>query len=177
GGDIHQRMTFLERIYNRIREQIDSVPIALKMNCDDFVDGGLTINESMIVAERMTDLGIDLIEISGGGFDRDSSLKPRANHSDSKLAEVTYAGHAEKIRMWTRNLPLALVEGFKHRSVMDEIIERDIADIVSMSRPFIREPDLVKKLRNGQEDTSCTRCDACSSSEVFGKVMLECQLD
>jgi 2,4-dienoyl-CoA reductase-like NADH-dependent reductase (Old Yellow Enzyme family) len=46
-----------------------------------------------------------------------------------------------------------------------------------MSRPFIREPDLVKRLQEGQGEVSCIRCDACRSEVAFSKEMLRCRVD
>jgi 2,4-dienoyl-CoA reductase-like NADH-dependent reductase (Old Yellow Enzyme family) len=50
-----------------------------------------------------------------------------------------------------------------------------MADVISMSRPFIREPDLVMRLQAGQREAGCIRCDACEASEVFSKEMLRCR--
>lgn len=177
GGDISDRITFLKRVYKAIRERVGSFPISLKLNCDDFASGGLTVDDSRYVAKTMKTMGLDLLELSGGGFERDPSLKARAKHSDPELSEVSYAGHAEKIRQVTGDMPLALVEGFTTRVAMEYVLELDIADIISMSRPFIRQPNLVQNIRDGQTEVACTRCNACSSPEVFGKVMLRCQLD
>jgi 2,4-dienoyl-CoA reductase-like NADH-dependent reductase (Old Yellow Enzyme family) len=48
--------------------------------------------------------------------------------------------------------------------------------MISMSRPFIREPDLVMRLQAGQREAGCIRCDACEASDVFSKEMLRCRL-
>ena len=87
----------------------------------------------------------DLIEISGGGVRRRSELRARAKSKDPELAEAYFAGHAEKIRDATKPTPLALVVGIRSRRTMEAIVEKGIADMVSMSRPFIREPSLVKE--------------------------------
>jgi 2,4-dienoyl-CoA reductase-like NADH-dependent reductase (Old Yellow Enzyme family) len=55
---------------------------------------------------------------------------------------------------------------------MKAILEEDVADIISMSRPFIREPDLILKLKAGKEASSCVTCDACH--ELFGNEMMRC---
>ncbi len=87
----------------------------------------------------------DLIEISGGGVGRRSGLRARAKSRDPELAEAYFAGHAEKIRDATKPTPLALVGGIRSRRTMEAVVEKGIADMVSMSRPFIREPSLVKE--------------------------------
>jgi 2,4-dienoyl-CoA reductase-like NADH-dependent reductase (Old Yellow Enzyme family) len=83
-----------------------------------------------------------LIEISGGGVGRRSELRARAKSRDPELAEAYFAGHAEKIRDATKPTPLALVVGIRSRRTMEAIVGKGIADMVSMSRPFIREPSL-----------------------------------
>jgi 2,4-dienoyl-CoA reductase-like NADH-dependent reductase (Old Yellow Enzyme family) len=58
---------------------------------------------------------------------------------------------------------------------MKAVVDRGIADVISMSRPFIREPDLVRRLQAGQQEAGCIRCDVCEASDVFSKEMLRCR--
>jgi 2,4-dienoyl-CoA reductase-like NADH-dependent reductase (Old Yellow Enzyme family) len=60
---------------------------------------------------------------------------------------------------------------------MKAVVDRGVADVISMSRPFIREPDLVMRLQAGQQEVSCIRCDACEASDVFSKEMLRCRVE
>jgi len=178
GGNLENRMRFLVEIYDEIKTRVRSnVPIMLKMNCDDFSWNGFTIEESVKVAEAICNKGLSLLEISGGGVGRQNKLRKKAQSHDNELVEATFAGHATKIRAATRTTPMALVNGIRSQKCMDALINKDIADIISMSRPFIREPDLVKKLKNGQPEATCNSCDACISDEVFSKMMLRCHLD
>jgi 2,4-dienoyl-CoA reductase-like NADH-dependent reductase (Old Yellow Enzyme family) len=71
---------------------------------------------------------------------------------------------------------MALVYGFRKLETMHTAVDTGLTDMVCMSRPFIREPDLVRRLQSGQREASCIRCDACSGSDVFGKTMLRCHL-
>ena len=72
---------------------------------------------------------------------------------------------------------MALVNGIRSRGCMEAIVGKDVADLISMSRPFIREPDLVKNLKAGQQAATCTSCGACQSRDVFGRMMLRCHLE
>ncbi|MEA4834604.1 MAG: NADH:flavin oxidoreductase, partial [Anaeromusa sp.] len=58
-------------------------------------------------------------------------------------------------------VPVILVGGMRSRAVMQEAINEGKADLVSMSRAFICEPDLVKRLAAGQEKASCVSCNGC----------------
>ena len=177
GGTPGNRMRFLMEVYDEVRGRVGNEPVLVKMNCDDFSPGGFTVDDAVKVAVAIAEKGIDLIEVSGGGRGRRDALRARARHSDPSLAELAFAGHASKIRDATRPTPMALVYGFRKLETMHQAVDMGLTDVVSMSRPFIREPDLVRRLQAGQQMVSCTRCDACSGDDVFGKTMLKCQLE
>jgi 2,4-dienoyl-CoA reductase-like NADH-dependent reductase (Old Yellow Enzyme family) len=175
-------MRLLLQVYDEIRNRLGrNVPVMLKMNCDDFVPGGFSIGESPRVAAAICRRGLDALEISGGGLgtpadnEHKHELRALARSSDPDLREASYAGYAQKIREATRPTPMALVNGIRSRRCMESILGKGVADIISMSRPFIREPDIVERLRAGQERASCVSCELCESSEVFSKMMLRCQ--
>ncbi len=178
GGSLENRMRLLLEVYDEIRGRLGAgVPVLLKMNCDDFSPDGFTVEESTRVAEAICRRGLDAIEISGGGVGRNPELMARARSRDPELEEALFAGHAERIREATKPTPMALVNGIRSRRCMEAIIRKGVADLISMSRPFIREPDLVKRLQAGQEAATCTTCNACRSRTVFGKMMLRCHLE
>jgi 2,4-dienoyl-CoA reductase-like NADH-dependent reductase (Old Yellow Enzyme family) len=117
-----------------------------------------------------------MIEVSGGGIGQEDKYLERARHNDPSLSEPSFAGHCEKIRTTTKPKPLALVNGFRTKTVMQAVVNSGIADLISMSRPFINEPDLVKRLKEGQREVNCIRCDACEADSVFSKEMLRCRI-
>ena len=177
GGSLKDRMNLLIRVYDEVRKRVGGIPILLKLNSDDFSPDGFTVEDSIQVSQTMYEEGIDLIEISGGGIGRKEELRSRAKHEDDTFSELAFVGHAARIRKNTGSAPMALVNGFHHRATMEAAIERGLADIVSMSRPFIREPTLATNLKEGQDEVGCIRCDRCLGEDVFGRVMLQCQLD
>ncbi len=177
GGSLRSRMALLEAVYDEIRYNVGSTPVLLKLNCDDFSPNGFTIEDSIVAAQRMLEKGIDLLEISGGGVGRQEKLKSRANHGDPALRDLPFAGHAARIRAKTKPSLMALVNGFKSLETMTYVIESDLCDMVSMSRPFIRNPSLIRDLRKGLTSASCIRCNRCLGPEVFGKEMLKCHID
>ena len=62
--------------------------------------------------------------------------------------------------------PLALVNGFRALSTMEAVLERGAAQLISLCRPLIVEPDLPRKLRNGVCDrASCASCSQCWPNE------------
>jgi 2,4-dienoyl-CoA reductase-like NADH-dependent reductase (Old Yellow Enzyme family) len=177
GGELKNRMRLLKEIYEDVRGRLgQEAVISMKMNCDDFSRDGFTVDEAAQVAQAMAIRGMDMIEVSGGGIGQEDKYKERARHEDPELSEPSFAGHCEKIRVTTRPKPLSLVNGFRTKLAMQAIVDRGIADLISLSRPFINEPDLVKRLQSGQKEASCIRCDACESDSVFSKEMLRCRI-
>ncbi len=178
GGNLESRMRLLLEVYEAIRGRIgDRVPVLLKINCDDFSPSGFTIEDAAKVVETICKRGLQTIEVSGGGIGRQEELRTRARSPDQQLVEASFAGHAPKIRKATKPIPMALVNGIRSLKGMEALIDNDLADLISMSRPFIREPNLVKLLEAGQKAATCTSCNLCISKGVFSKMMLRCHLD
>ena len=176
GGSLTNRMRLLRETYLELRARLgDDAVIAVKMNCDDFSEDGFTVAEAAEVAGELSRLGVDLIEVSGGGTGEDPRLRARARSDDPALAEASFAGHCARIRMATGSTPLALVDGLTTVAGMRAVVQSGLADLVSLSRPFIREPDLVRHLAAGQPHVTCTRCDGCY--DVLGVEMMRCVLD
>jgi len=173
GGSLENRMRLLLEVYDEVRGRTGNSPVAVKINCDDFNGDAFTVEDSVEVAKALSDRGVDLIEISGGG--RGARPEERGRAQDPEFPELAFAGHAKQIKKAVGRTPVALVNGFTWLSTMRRVVELGLVDVVSLSRPFIREPDLVKRLEGGQERVSCERCDACRAS--FGVEMLWCRLE
>ncbi|MBL7080872.1 NADH:flavin oxidoreductase [Candidatus Bathyarchaeota archaeon] len=176
GGSLENRMRLLTEVYDEIRGRVGaSFPVLIKMNCDDFSPNGFTVEDSIKVASAMAKRGMDLIEISGGGMGQVGELRrTRAKSDDPALSEANFAGHAEKIHEAINPTPMGLVNGIRTRRCMEALLEKGVTEMISMSRPFIREPDLVRNLEAGQLEATCISCDACSGRGVFSKMMLMC---
>jgi len=176
GGSLENRMRLLTEVYDEIRARVGApYPVLIKMNCDDFSPEGFTVEDSVKVASAMAKRGMDLIEISGGGMGQDRELRrTRAKSDDPALSEANFAGHAEKIHEAISPTPMGLVNGIRTRRCMEALLEKGVTEMISMSRPFIREPDLVRNLEAGQLEATCISCDGCSGRGVFSKMMLMC---
>ncbi|MHA1729846.1 MAG: oxidoreductase [Promethearchaeota archaeon] len=68
GGDTQKRSKILIDIHNLLRDEIGKeFPIIIKLQTQDFISGGLTLEESKIITKMVTNTGFDAIEPSGGG--------------------------------------------------------------------------------------------------------------
>ena len=81
---------------------------------------------------------------------------------------------AKEIKPVIGNIPYVLVGGARKLSRMNEIVESGQADFIAMSRPFIREPGLVNKFKEGKQDEStCISCNKCLAA-VLNSIPVNC---
>jgi 2,4-dienoyl-CoA reductase-like NADH-dependent reductase (Old Yellow Enzyme family) len=72
---------------------------------------------------------------------------------------------ARALRPATGDVPLMVVGGMRRLAHMEQIVQEGHADLISMSRPFIREPHLVKQFREGKADAAaCQSCNKCAAA-------------
>ncbi len=178
GGNLENRARILYEAVSKVKKELGNEPIlSVKLNCDDFApNGGLTVDQSIQIAQKLVSKGLTMLELSGGGHGQVSELRrARGRASKDKTYEkATFSGHAEKFRVALANFPLAVVEKIRDIQTMGSLLENDVVDFVSMSKPFIIEPDLPKLVKLGQSKSSCIDCNRCVSRDVFGKMMLKC---
>lgn len=166
GGSIENRSRILFEIYEEMRNRTgDEFLLLIKMNCSDFMDDGkgLTFEESKQVAKMLSNFGIDAIEISGGTFSLASSVQPIMDEIDSYEQEAYFREYAEEIAREI-DIPVILVGGIKSLEVMEEILETSDIEYFALCRPLMREPDLIKRWKNGDRAKSkCISCMNCYS--------------
>ncbi len=160
GGDQERRTRFAVEVLRSMRANVGpDYPVMIKMNCADFYEGGLTTTETRYIAERLCEEGIDAIEISGGIYEVfERIIRPGLYPPEE---EPYYLPYAEEIRDAV-SVPFMLVGGMRTPLVMEEILAEGIADYISLCRPLIREPDLVKQIREGRTTAAdCISCNLC----------------
>jgi 2,4-dienoyl-CoA reductase-like NADH-dependent reductase (Old Yellow Enzyme family) len=152
GGDLRRRLQFLAAICETIRGQVGGeYPLLIKLgmmdNLDDVPDG-LTPEDGARIVAQLADLGLDAVEISGGyGGGRGDFIQRKA--VGAKAPEAYFRPLARRAKAAT-HLPVVLVGGLRSRAVMDDVLASGDADLISLSRPLIREPDLPNRLRSGE---------------------------
>jgi 2,4-dienoyl-CoA reductase-like NADH-dependent reductase (Old Yellow Enzyme family) len=175
GGSVENRARFLIEIVKRTRELIsDEYPLMIKMNFDDFVDGGLEKEEAVQIAKMIIDAGIDCIEVTGGtGSDSRLNIVVPAINTVEK--EAYFAPYAEFLKKYV-SVPVILVGGLRSPSVMEKLVQGGVAEFVSMCRPLIREPGLVKRWKQG--DLKRAKCVSCNKCSVYHRTRpLRCYVD
>lgn len=159
GGDEERRFHFMEEVYKAMRKEVgDNYPILIKINADDFIEGGLRPEESLRIAKRLEQSGIDAIEVSGGMYE--SGIKT-AQLNILKEEQEAYFRDSARLFKSNLNVPVILVGGIRSKAVAEDILQKGAADLISISRPLIREPDLPNKFKEGKEKADCISCNGC----------------
>lgn len=164
GGDIRNRTRVHMKIYSAIRKAVgEDYPVLAKINCRDFTDSGLSLEDAVQAGVILSDAGLDSIEVSGGVLMSSPKLSPvrPGINSESKEAYFREEARAFKEKI---NIPLILVGGMRSFGVAQNLVENGTADLISMSRPFIREPDLINRWKSGDRRKAKCRSD----NQCFG---------
>jgi 2,4-dienoyl-CoA reductase-like NADH-dependent reductase (Old Yellow Enzyme family) len=161
GRSVENRARIVLDILGGIKSTLgEDFPVLIKMNSEDFIDVGLSVEEMLQVAKMLEDAGIDGIELSGGTADGTSRFQPvRRGRLRTEEDEVFYREAAKRYRECI-GVPLILVGGIRSCSVAAKLVEDGVTDFVSLSRPLIREPGLVARWKSG--DTAKSECGSCN---------------
>lgn len=190
GGDRQRRLHLLEEIVKEVRRVLgDRFALLLKINSHDYVPFGFSPRESIPAILHLAGLGLDAVEVSGGTMEsvmamtrgdspaaivgRDRTGLARAYLSlvlalQTKLLpfrEAYFLPFAKRIKR-RLPIPLILVGGIRSPATAERILRSGQADLLSLSRPFIREPALPRRWHEGSlEPARCTSCNRC-----FGEI-------
>lgn len=148
GGSLQNRARFVVEIYRNIRQKTGlQFPIGIKINSADFQRGGFTEEESMEVVKILGAEGIDLIEISGGTYEKPAMTGFNRKQSTIER-EAYFIDYVKKVRNLL-STPLMLTGGFRTVSTMENAIKEDALDIIGLARPFTLYPDLPHRIFEG----------------------------
>jgi 2,4-dienoyl-CoA reductase-like NADH-dependent reductase (Old Yellow Enzyme family) len=154
-----------------IREVVGpEYPVLIKLNSEDFLKGGMTRQESVRVAGMLENASVNAVEFSGGTVASPEKFAPvRPGKLKTSKQEVYYREAAILYKKKV-TIPLMLVGGIRSYGVAEELVQNGIADYISMSRPLICEPGLVKRWHEGDSRRAeCISCNSCFGPPGEGK--------
>jgi len=161
GGPIENRARFLFQIFRAVRKRVGKdFPVLIKLNTKDFVRGGFHERDALFVAKRLGHMGMDAIELSGG-TPAAGNLGPARTKIRKADEEAYFLPLAKKIKKHV-SVPIILVGGIRSLKGVNAIIKSGAADLVSMARPLIREPNLIRRWEEGdRKKAACISCNQC----------------
>jgi 2,4-dienoyl-CoA reductase-like NADH-dependent reductase (Old Yellow Enzyme family) len=131
GGSLGNRMRFLLRVVAAVRSSWPAdKPLFVRVSATDWVDGGLTPDEIVIVAREIKARGVDLIDCSSGGS---------VPTSPPNIGPGYQVPFAEEVRREAA-IPTAAVGLITSAELADEVIRNGRADLVALGRELLRRP-------------------------------------
>jgi 2,4-dienoyl-CoA reductase-like NADH-dependent reductase (Old Yellow Enzyme family) len=161
GGPVENRARAALEALRRVRSEVGSdYPVLMKINSDDAVAGGVTVGDSLQAALLLQEAGVDAVEVSGGTV-VSGDLSPSRGKITAEEKEAYFRDAAKQFKGSLR-VPVILVGGFRSFALAERLVSEGYADYVSMSRPFIREPGLVKRWKSGDlRPATCVSDNQC----------------
>ena len=157
GGSQENRSRILVDILKDMRRKTGpGFSIIVKVNASDFVPGGLEAGEFLTTCKMLSESGIDAIEVSTNGTSV-PGIKAGKN-------EACFREYAEALKQVV-DTPVILVGGHRSIEAMNTLLNETGIEYLSMSRPLIREPNLIKRWMDGDTRPAlCVSCNGCYRS-------------
>jgi 2,4-dienoyl-CoA reductase-like NADH-dependent reductase (Old Yellow Enzyme family) len=183
GGTLENRLRLHREIYRDMREKVGAdYPVLVKIGVQDGFPRGLEFPEGKRAAQSFAEWGFDALEISSG-------LRGAGYENTEFRTGINRLDREAYFRDWCRNIkgsvsvPVMMVGGLRTFELMEEVVQNQEADFISLCRPLIREPGIIndwkKKDRHRATCISCNKCfDAllkgeglhCLQEKVRGKL-------
>jgi len=193
GGSIANKFRIVSEILRRIRTEEGDYPVLVKINGFDHRRRGMRPLEAIEIARMLEASGCSAIEVSSGTVEeglsimrgplfpaeallashfRFMSLPSPIKKALAPLLRLAmpspkpwrgYNLDATKAIRQAVSIPVIAVGGIHTLENITGVLESDTADFVSMSRPFVIEPNIVRKLQEGRQTASrCIECNYCA---------------
>ena len=202
GGSPEKMFRIVKEIILAIKAEVGGgFPILVKLNTSDFTPKpGITPELAARYAGWLKELGVSALEISSGTWYTFHTVRGGIPINDlarglpmwmRPMAKIVFKKQidpcrfqplyhlpaARIIKPFLGDVPLMLVGAVRNLKEMEDVVSNGEADFVSMSRPLIREPFLVKRLREGKaEKASCISCNKCFAA-IFNNFPVRCYVN
>ena len=172
GGSIENMCRILVMIHDQLREEVSkNFPIIIKLQTQDFVPGGLSLDDGIKIAAITVKSGFDAIEPSGGIGETQIGSKDAYPSKIIKNPEDEnyFLPLAKQLKPLMNRSKLILVGGIKNPISAEEILKKQYTDFISMSRPLLYEPNLPNRWKSGDlTQAKCTSCNSCYFTMLTG---------
>ncbi len=162
GGSLENRARFGIEVIKKVRAAVGGgYPILYRMDVDQILDGGFSLEEAVETAKLFEAAGIDAMDITRGHWD--------TMDEGSLMFFYPYDMMYQYARAVKDALSIPLILAGRNNSPerVEYILKNNIADFAAVGRPQIADPDFVNKVKEGRED-EIIRCVACNKGCIEG---------
>jgi len=170
GGSLENRIRFPVEVVRRTRERVGpGLLIMYRISAIDLVEGGLTGAEIDRLAQALEQAGADVLNTGIGWHE---SVVPTIATSVPRAAFAFAAARLKKVV----SIPVVASNRINMPTIAEEILERGEADMVSLARAFLADPDFVIKAATGRTDeiNTCIGCNQACLDHIFTNRIASC---
>ncbi len=170
GGDFEGRVRLPIEILKAVRQRVGpDFAVIYRISAVDLVEGGMTGDETLELARRATLAGADILNTGVGWHESDV---PTVAHN---VPRAGWAYAARRIREAV-HIPVVASNRINDPAVAESLLESGQADLVSMARPLLADPDFARKGRLGQADriNTCIACNQACLDNIFKQKTATC---
>jgi 2,4-dienoyl-CoA reductase-like NADH-dependent reductase (Old Yellow Enzyme family)/thioredoxin reductase len=158
GGSLANRLRLPLQVLEAVRETTpDTVPVGIRISAEEFVADGLHLDESRQIVEALrAAVDIDYISVSQSNYASIDRQIPDMSYPRAPFAHLTRG-----IREVAGDVPVFAVARIVSVEKAEQLITEGTADFVCLVRPFIADPEIANKARDGRADTirPCISCN------------------
>jgi 2,4-dienoyl-CoA reductase-like NADH-dependent reductase (Old Yellow Enzyme family)/thioredoxin reductase len=155
GGAVENRARFLTRLIKRIKTAAgQDFPIMVKLVCNEFVPGGLGVDEAKIIAALVEDAGADAIIANAGNKTTKYITIPPNESPPGPLLDL-----AAEIKSAV-NIPVVAIAKINGPELAESALSGGKADFIGMARALVADPELPQKAASGLV-ADIRRCNYC----------------
>jgi 2,4-dienoyl-CoA reductase-like NADH-dependent reductase (Old Yellow Enzyme family)/thioredoxin reductase len=158
GGDLAKRARFPLDVLKSVRTCVGAdFPVICRLSADEYVEGGLKIEDTQEIAKLLEAGGADALHISAC-----NAVSSYLNHPPYYVPEGVFSHLAAGVKSQV-DIPVIAVGRVRNPAMADRFIREGIADLVSMGRALIADPHMPEKAGTGRlEDiVPCISCNKC----------------
>ncbi|MFC1829040.1 FAD-dependent oxidoreductase, partial [Thermodesulfobacteriota bacterium] len=144
GGSFENRIRFLLALFRDIKQKVGSdFPVGIRINGEDYIENGWSLEETLKLAPVLEQEGADYLHISAGVYGSTELTIP-----SMYVKHGCFIHLAEAVKAVV-TLPVVTVGRIKTPELADDVIREGRADVVSMGRALIADPEFPNKARSG----------------------------
>jgi NADPH-dependent 2,4-dienoyl-CoA reductase/sulfur reductase-like enzyme len=173
GGDLERRCRFALEVIEEVRRRIGpDFPLSWKISAQEFVPGGLTVEESIQILRRLVEAGVDIVQVSAG-----NDATPEWISQPMFMPKACLADSAAEIKK-ALDIPVMAVGRINDPLTADRLVAEGSADLVCIGRGLLADPKMPLKAQQGRLDDirTCIACNTCMES-IFRKGRVECMVN
>ena len=170
GGPYENRMRFPVEIVRRTRERLGADFIIIyRLSMLDLVPGGSSLEEVVTLAKRIEAAGATLINTGIGWHEA------RIPTIATSVPRAAWTWATARL-MGSVSIPLITSNRINTPEVAEQVLAEGRADMVSMARPFLADPDFVAKARDGRPEdiNTCIGCNQACLDHTFSGLITSC---